>query len=279
MLLSREQKTEDLIISRLGNGPVSTNQLVEDVMKEEGITFQGVYKALSKLKQQEVIVKHKQVVSLNIPWVHRLTRFTEQAIHSYSLTNYNLFLDFKEGQKTTLSFADFTALDTYWIHMMISLAQEYEEPIFLFNSHDWYVLARPDLKSEFFLWIDKYQRTSFMLIGHETTLDRKAVKDHSSPFLQIASVEKAMFNEWSYITIIGDFVIETRCEKRTADDINRLYQKYPVFDEAMMKELNEIIARKQKWKIIITRNKEKALMIRKRIGKYFYIPKEIRSKV
>lgn len=279
MLFSRDQKTEDLIISRLSEGPILSQKLIDEVIKEEGISFQGVYKALAKLKSQEVIVKHKQTISLNIPWVHRLTRFTESAIRSYSIKNYNLFLDFKEGQRTTLVFTDFTSMDAYWIHMMISLAQEYEESIFLYNSHDWYVLARPDLKSEFFLWIDKYKRPSFMLIGHEATLDRQAVKDHSSTYLQLAAVEKPMFNEWSYITIIGDFVIETRCEKQTAGDINRLYEKYPIFNEAMMEELNAIISRKQKWKIIITRKKEKAHKIRKSISKYFYIPKEIRGKV
>jgi hypothetical protein len=279
MLLTKDPKTEDKIIAYLSRGPILIKNLVAKSIKEDGITFQAVYKALLKMRYEEIIVKNKQIISLSIPWVYKLTRFTEQAIKAYSLESYNSFLGFREKQKNILTFRDFTNTYIYWVHMMISLAQEYREPIFLYNSHDWYALARPDLKADFFTWLERYKRPTFMLIGHDTVMDQKTAKKNRSDYLQIGVVEKKLFNDWSYIVVIGDFVLETRCEKETALAINKIYQKYQTLDDSVAKELLKIASKKQIWKIIITRNKDKAKILRKKLSKYFYIPKQIKDKI
>jgi hypothetical protein len=278
MFLSQQKDTEDLIIERLGLGPVSVNLLINDIAKAREITKYGVYKALRKLKTCEVIMEHKKVVSLSIPWVHRMTQFTDTAIQGYSLANYSLFQGLEEGKRVVFSFQDLVSFDNYWMHMMITLLQRYDEPFFLYAEHDWFVVVRPKAKLDLFSWIETNKRISFMLIGSNSKLDYEASEKSKLTTMEVAVVEEHIFKEYPYGAIIGDFFIESRFEKSIAEEIDQLYQT-PITLEELKQKVIEITSRDQDVKIIVTRNKERARQYRKRMAKHFYIPKEIRDKI
>lgn len=278
MLLSLQKDTEDLIIECLKNGPLPTATLLEQIANTRGVSKYGVYKSLRKLRASEVIVEYKKVISLSIPWVHRMSQFTDTAIQGYSLSNYGYFLGLENGKRMVFSFQDLVGFDTYWMHMMITLMQRYDEPLYLYAKHDWFVVVRPEAKSDLFNWIEMNRRSSFMLIGSNSPLDFVAGEKSKLSTMQVAVIEKNLFGDHPYGAVIGDYIIESRFEKSIVSEIDNLYYENQSLD-ILKKRLIDITSKDQVVKIIVTRKKEEALRLRKKMSKYFYIPKEIRSKV
>jgi hypothetical protein len=109
-------------------------------------------------------------------------------------------------------------------------------------------------------------------------LDKYAKQLYKDEKIQYHILDKKLFpSNNHYFNIIGDYIVETFFDKKTADAIDKFYRDTASFDSKKIEELKNIISKRGRDKIVISKNKVKANKLKKKLQKYFYIPKEYKA--
>jgi hypothetical protein len=263
---------QEEILSILSTGPINGTDLLLLISKKFPISKQGLYKALRQLLEEEVIIKEKVFFSLNKVWLSRLKNFIE-----HSEQNYGLILPIlneTNNQRKVTIFKNTDALDVYWGHLFLSLAETFKDkPFFFFNHHSLFIHERPH--SELYLFETAYKKRLkiALTLGADTTVAQKLKRSFSRDNFQIAIDEKFTINKTDNLCIVDDYFIITRYSEKTAKEIDLLFKKNSSFDEEEKKELHRILANCKNPKIIITKNKKKSTIWKHRLAKNFVFKK------
>lgn len=274
-MLGKDLKIEDLITEALSNGPLETGVLINIIEeKRPKTTKQAVYKSLRNLRKNEIIVKTKDEVALSSVWLKKLLAFVENTKINYK-TNKNPssdFLSLKNGEKIVYWFKNFEATDLFWAHAfdVLTDATNQSQPIFIYNPHEWFLLARPE--SEIFLFerLKKNNRKLFLMVGNKDPLDLEAKKYFDNQIINYYASPIKIFNKDNYyVNIFNDYLIEVYLDEKISNLINDFYKKTASFNEAAKNELMNIIKNKGRNKLVIYRNERKAKKISNIFKKIF----------
>lgn len=276
-MFPKEPKVEDHILEILSEGQISTTLLINKIKaKRPQTTKQAVYKALRVLKENETIVLLREEASLSSVWLKRLADFTERAEMNYkSLDRPSIdFLGLKQGEKISYTFNTFEATDMFWAHAFDVLTDTtpLTSPIFLYNPHEWFLLARPESEVYLFNRMIKIGKKLFLIAGNADPLDMYASKYFDGNYTQYYASPKSLFPKDNYyVNVFDDFLIEVWLDPKVSESIDALYKKTKVFDEGIKKDLLHMIRQKGKNKFVITRNKRKADGVKRMFKEYFLV--------
>lgn len=233
------------------------------------VTIQGVYKSLNKLIKQGILIKNKKKMVVSQEWLQNLIN---------KLGGEGPTPKIKDGESTTHQFNSLKKLDMYWKHITKSVGLEFSDfPIFSYEPHEiWIHLKdREESQKEFFRSFDKHKRFGFFRIGGTDFGDKQYKKDFASKYVNVDIDGKRILND--YIVVIGDYIVKTKLKKETAVKIDDVF-KNEVNIKSIQENLNKFLTDKQKVKLIIERNKNKAKLLRKKMSREFYIPQELIKK-
>lgn len=270
MLLDSTPTIKEHIITTLSTGAMDSVILQERISRENSITKQGFYKALRELVASEVVVKNKQLVLLNNVWVNKLNDFLGTIDTNYQRNAENTFLGLEEGESLVYHFKTIPSLDALWMHNFFLVAKkESEEPIIFYNSHEFWSLFRFAEESFMYKWIKDNKRENYLVMGSNTDMDRSTTQYIKDMGLNVAYEETPSFNKNYFTTVIGDYILDTILDMNTANAIDKLYKSNAVWNEGVAKELEGILCRLKRSKVVISKNKKKAEQIKKKLTKYF----------
>lgn len=269
---------EEYILFFLKIAPSPTKELLEKIQQERlGTTKQGFYQALRKLKKEEAVVVYGKRATLSHLWIKRMSEYFDEARSLYVSERIpgDYFLSLEEGEKVSYVFKSPAVSDVFWGHAFGLLAKKSTpEAVYIYNPHEWFILARTESEVELFEEITNSERQIFLLAGSNTPVDKYVSKYFDGKYGQYHALEKSLFEKENYyLNIFGDFIIEALIEKETAEKIDSLYKATSKFSEEFNEELKEIVFKNSKTKIIISRNKRKAQKLKTLFKKYFYIKK------
>lgn len=90
-----------------------------------------------------------------------------------------------------------------------------KEPVYLYNPHEWFLLARKENELELFNTISRKGHRVLLTVGNDSFLDRYVKKYFDNNFSQYHIRNRRLFNENNYyLNIIGDFLIEVWMDKK-----------------------------------------------------------------
>ena len=69
--------------------------------------------------------------------------------------------------------------------------------------------------------------------------------------------------------MFGDYIMSTVLDATTVAAIHQICERYPRWQPEVQVELEDIIGRMRRSKVVIERNKKKAEQLRKKLMKYF----------
>lgn len=270
---------EEFILSLLKEGFFSTTKLLEKVQeKRAGTTKQGFYQALRKLKKEEVVVIYGKRASLSHLWIKRMSEYFDSARSVYVGEKIpgDYFLILEDGERVSYTFKTPAVSDMFWGHAFGLLANSTDDPVYIYNPHEWFMLARTESEVELFEEITRNGRQLFLLTGNNTPIDRQTSKYFDGEHGQYHALKKGIFEKENYyLNIFSDFIIEAWIGKDLAEKIDELYKNTEKFSEEFRADLQQIVGETSKTKITISRNKRKADKLKKKIGKYFFIKKNL----
>lgn len=274
-MFGKDINIEDLVLEKLGEGPQEIPDLIAFLSgKRPGTTKQAVYKALRGLRAHELIVQTRGEVALSSLWLKKLAYFVQTTQKNYRINDQPSvdFLGLKNGEKITYWFNSFEATDMFWAHAfdILSDIMPSSEPIYLYNPHEWFLLARPE--SELFLF-NKLKSTGkklFVIAGNREVLDIEVGKYFDNEVLRYYASPEVIFPKHNYyVNILNDFLIEVWLDEKTSSDINNFYKVTKTFDITAKDKLLEIIKQKGRNKLVIYRNERKANKIRNMFKRVF----------
>lgn len=273
-MFSGENNLKNLIIEILGQGQMSTINLIEKAKaRRSGTTKQGIYKILKSLKEDETIILNKKEVALSSLWLKKLSDFAEMARKSYSQNREarQSFLSLQEGEKISYSFKTFEDTDRFWIHAFDLLSDFTTQrlPVLIYNPHEWFLLARNESETDLFKRLVKSGRSLLSLTAEKDPLDVYVKKYFDNKFLQYYNLGSYPFRSSYNVNVFDDFLIEVNLDQGITDKIDAVYKKYTEFSPVVREELIKIIRSRGKNKLIISRNHKKAETIRKLFKKFF----------
>lgn len=275
-----ENRLENIIIEKLSSGSVHSPDLISQISKEQSVTDQGVYKALSFLLENEIVTKNKKLLSLNTLWVEKLKNFTNSVSETYSTDDFNNFLLLDDKERLTYHFKNITKLDIHWMHIVLLMLKRFKDtPFVIYNPHCWFMMERPHTESVFFDWINKNRRTTFFLIGGNTKLDKIVKKQLGTEHVKIELDTEGKFPKEKYIAIIGDYIIYSSYGANFNNKIDTFFSSHTELDQSTINGLKNVIQKNTEPKIIIERNKTKAIKLSKQITKNHFVSLEQRGKM
>ncbi len=268
------KESSDFIIQFLSTGPKSTSELLALLRtKKPHLTKQGFYAALRSLKKEEVIILYKKTVSLNTAWIGRMQEALSQISATYLDSPYMPeMLSLHEKESVSFTFSNSKTLDTFWGHAQSLLLTRIpvSEPLYAYDPHYWFYVARPDTEEQLIRNIEKSGRQFLMMVGGDTELDKTTQKRFAGSLLQY--YRKELFSDRAYyISTIGDYLIEVTLDHHISEQVELLYTNNSRNNTETQESLRSLLEIKSRNKIRITRNHARALSLKKKFNSYFYI--------
>lgn len=272
MLLGKKKTIYDHIIEVLLQKSMSVQALLQE-LESVGINFtiQGIYKALRELIADDVVVKEKKTYSISNVWKNKLSEKITQT--------YTFKLQPKE--KIIYQFTNIEHTDAFWKHIFQDIQSEVRDfHVFHYMPHQYWILieSRKESEYEYYKRYDREKIYDFNIIGGNTIFDTMFRKEISTEYNQIDLNPRADFNRRDHISVIGPYIIVTKVSLKFAREVDALYTNS--IDIKELKEKIEYYFKKSgALTIYVEHNKERAQILRKKMSKNFYIPKELQKKV
>lgn len=270
---------EQLVLDILRDGALSVEALITGVStKRHGVTRQGVYRVIRKLKKDEVVTVHHSTVSLSAIWISRMQNYFALASHYYSRPNTDSsFLNLREGEKISYSFKTLIELDVFWSHALYLFLEVTKNttPVYIYNPHDWASVIRKENDEALIEKSVATKRQLFIGVGIKSALAKIARRNFDNDQGQFYIIGSELgFNRNYYVNVLDDYCIEGFLDKNLTEQLDHFYTEHTILSAEAVDFLHEIISRKGKLKLVISRNKKKAEKIKKVLNKYFYIKAE-----
>ncbi len=273
MLFTSKETVEDIIIRLLSKGKTTPLELHEQIVADgENVTVQAVYKALRYLIKDSVVVKSGRNVEISQEWVNTL---------SSTFNTQTTLPQLADGEAAVYNYKSLVNLDAYWKHLMRALDDKLGNyPVFLYNPFQiWYHISeRTQSEDEYYESFAGKKHYAFVVLGNNSKLDQDFKKKFHNDYLQIDTWAKSTLKENSYLTIIDDYIVDTILDGKLTLAIKTYYEASSTNSEEAKEQLNKVLSSTNKSKIKIERNAKKARVLRKKLFKNFYLPKEIKEK-
>lgn len=267
---------EEVVLATLARNAATGAQLLEAARRiKKTLTKQALYVVLRRLLAQEVIVKHGTQYSLSNVWLGKMAEFFARAHERYGVRREGVdFLNLQDGDKISYAFKSPHEADRFWGHAFDVLSDTTKEPIYIYNPHEWFILARQESELHLFNKLKSQKRHLWLTVGNKDPLDVYAKHFFDGTYLQYHMLEKALFEKGNYyLNIFGDFIIEAFIDPDIAQSVDEFYTKTQVFDESVIPALQALISQ-GKTKLTISRNTKKAAKLKKLLGQHFFVAQD-----
>lgn len=276
MNLYNPKNIEEKVIKLLSKGEKLTTTLLDETNKiGKKISKQGFYKALRKLKKEEVLLVYSKIASLDVVWIRNQSKVINDAMENYSLNpETQSVFDIENGESATYTFSKIKNLDTFWGHIQSALIKitPKNEPIFSYDPHYWFYIAREQREKVLLEEMVEQKRQFLMTVGGKTEIDKSIKKHFNNDYLQY-NHNKLFDKSNFYMTLVGEYIIEVNLDKFLSEKVDEIFIKNFSTNDSIKKEFEEILESKGKNKIKISRNINKSAKLKSKFKKDFYIIK------
>jgi hypothetical protein len=275
MIFSNKETIKDLIIKELLIKNKNAEELQKDIKNKNNINISlfGLYKILRGLKKEEgSIIKVGKDYSISEEW-------KKKAVEALSSTNNNILLEDKE--KLDFKFKSLLGLDYQWKNIILQLFRQNKGfPVFFQTPHQFWMMLneeREKSEKEYIQSFNKNETYAFYSITGKTSLDTWFKNNFTSDYIKINTGEKIILKDINYLTVFNEYIIITTIPKNIAKDIEKYFSDIDNY-ELIKTKISSMNIESKKIKLSIERNKNKAKMLRKKLSKNFYIPKDLIEK-
>lgn len=278
MFAGRSGTIEDFVFRYLQTGALSAPVLVEKIKTiRPGTTKQGVYAALRNLKKQEIVIENNKQVLLNIRWLKAMEEYFAIAQKAYfegTLGRGNFF-NLGVGEKVEYVFRNPIQADAFWWQVLYLLSEmsATKEPVYLYNPHDWFLIARRESERDSITSIVRRGKQYLLTVCGNFPLDVAVADEFDGNRSQYYMMPKALFPKNNYyLNIVDDFLIQVWIDRKLANTIDAHYKNTKTIDGEAKEHLIKLTQQKGRVRLVISRDPKKAQLLKKRLGKHFYIP-------
>ncbi len=272
MLLGTQQKLAELIVHCFRLAPqLSEAEIYAQLSEVRKITHRAVFKELSKLVAQGVLVRVKGLYVIKVTWILELLQLsddlTKQSLHPKSL-------DLQvpgEGERLRWQFTDIRRMDVFWVQLMFVLFSiSKTKKMYVWCPHFWFHLL--DLKKELQAMraMKKGDNKHFLMIGGDTFIDRLPTRYWNRKVYEWSyAVGPFEGDIRHYYDVIDDFVLTVFVSSDFANQLDVLCGRIQSEHDLYNTDLNSFFNRRSRVTLTLERNPKKARRLARIFREYF----------
>ena len=276
MILGENVELENAIVLILAGQKCSAEDLLSTLAKQHmSPTIQGVYRALTKLQEEKVVIKEKRMYAIRIPWILELTETVHAMEDTYLQGTYmNQMLPDAHCKKRVTKYNNiFPFIDT-WTKILLAMAQKSKSGIALwYTPHTWYALTHTkewsQFKTRFLHLIDR----QYTVVGSQQFADHylnaltnrpQQENSYFAPPDECGEIDRSL-----YTAVIDDFVLTIKFDDRTTENIETLFSHIHSEDDIHVMDVFSAFTGKCKITMTIREDAKRARKIRKKFESFF----------
>ncbi len=242
--------------------------------KDVRVTLQHAYRVVTRLIDEQILLKTKGKLSVNLMWLSYVEFFAEKAKKTIGASAHKAnVLPLEPNKRATFHASTLLDVQTIWNHLLVQLNRMTQEKfLFKYYSHAWWQVGRNALDAEFYRRIRDKGVHCYWLYGGDTFLDHSAANENQDLF-ETRIVQDAPFpNDGYNVNVYGEYIMECIFPDKIARQLGFLFESVgskEKFDEDL---LADIFAEKAEYKVTLWRHKKQAATVRAQIAKYFVVP-------
>ncbi len=178
----------------------------------------------------------------------------------------------RREEKVVIEGSGLAETDALWSEAFINIENKIsaKHPLYLYNPHNWTILAQPEIDRIHVDRLRHKQRPIFLSIGGRTPLDRETVRLVLQENIHCSL--SSLFRSLHFMAIIGDYVLSVKLSRKGSALLDKVFREYSPPEEAA-REI-KMINRKIKAKILIENDPIKAKGLKKKIACDFFVPRQ-----
>ena len=268
--------TKDLVISLLVDEyPLNAKQITNKIKNKFGVsvTFQGVYKAINQLINNDVLVKDGKNIQISKNWITNAKSFIDSLQRKY-------FEETKAVSKSAIGediqvyyFDNIIALDKFWNNILEAWFKDStlkDEYLTQQSGHTWYVLGQLEEETAILNSIKEKNLKFYILSDGNTFLDKWSGRYYKSQkFFYATNKSRKKRPKNHYFIIYGDYIMESVYPDDLTTELDTIYDNVKEITDLNLNELIKVLRKKTQLKITIMKNSVLAKRLRKDILKHF----------
>ena len=230
----------------------------------------AVYKELSKLLDQGVVVKVNQHYSPSLAWILNLMNFSNtlfsRVVGEQSFIN-NVF---SEGGRHRWQFTELLKLDNFLVQLLAGMSQRSNSKIlFSWQPYYWYPLISPPREDLFQKALGVLGTQIYIILGRDVYLNRWGQK-HGNKQMTWSHAESPFHKDFSRSFVVSDEAILTvKLDNHTDQEIERLFLQVQKQSDLQLHHLNRVFLSKCKATVTFETTQKKVVRLRKQLCRYF----------
>jgi len=278
MIESKKQSIEDIVVETLAKNPYTLGPdlllLIQKIRPKT--TKQALYSALKSLMESETVAKIGNKYFLSRLWLQKINKLFKTQKEKEIVRD--VIFDLKDKESISYHFPSLLTCDTYWAHVFNLLIDWTPEdcPIFVWNPHEIFTVGRNQIEKDIFKEFQEKNKYAFFITRENSVLDLEFKKIWSNSHVSITTDDKIKFENSYYLNIFQDFIIEVYLDEKLTKEIDNFYKNNQKLNGDNIKIFENLFSKKYPVRMKISRKKEKASLLRKKLSKDFFIPKHLK---
>ncbi len=272
MLLQEFPSLEELLVLGLIERPGASAKELNQWLSEHGnkYSLRGIYKELTKLSGQGIVFKTGESYSIHLAWIMQLLALGDRAFESYTQSPYLLETLRSGATKQVERFSDLRKLDRLWTQLILALHTLHRGKTMCFwCPYQWFYLTQLFAVKQFYQAIDLAGHKRLHIIGTDTFLGRRALKDLPKHG-KYSFAESPFHRERStYYTVIGDMVLTVKLDTQTTDRLDELFSAIQSERDINPSDLETFFRRRVRATLTCERDEVKAERLKKKFRAFF----------
>lgn len=228
-----------------------------------GYTKQGVYKTLRRLHDEGKILWVKTHVEIHLLWLHSEIEKLAQGLPKKEI----VFQEFNEKKKT-YKVKTLTELENVYGQIFISLISSLQnvKHFLFYDLHNFTYVNTVPIVDWYIDFIFKHHGQICLLVGSQSPLDIDLKKKNRMKEIDIHCINK----KWNVcLSVFGDYIIYVHPHKKIMKKMDVIFNTHT--ESTAQEPLKKLYEEKSTHKIVIEKNRAKALEIEKVFKKYFVL--------
>lgn len=276
MLFGTKPILEEIIVEELGTKRSLTVSALRRIIdrKHRPCSKQAVYKAISRLQDEGIIVKVGQELSLKSSFIINILRFADKLAERQTVGLSKAELIAGAKAKLKWQFTDIKKMDDFWAHTLISLLQDNKHPVaFEWVPRPWFELVHREKEKQFQQILKNKNKRIYLMVGGRGYLDK-----YCSQFwpgeIYTYSLSEGPFESIrnTYFDVVGDYILTFRFDKYTTERIESFFESVNKSSDLSVRGYNRIFAHSMKITAGLELNAKKANKLRTQFVNFFGIP-------
>ncbi len=261
----------DAVIRAVAESPgISVAGLHATLKKKRSVTLQHLYRKVNQLIDEEVLIKRKSTLTLNLLWLSYLQYFASESKKEMAKNSALSVFPLKKNQRVTFTADTLNGVQTLWHHLLIQLHRTApQKMLYKYYSHAWWVWNKRTLDVKFYKKIYDSGVRCLWLYGNNTFLDRQAVNMYPDILESRISIDVALPGEGYNLNVYGDYVFECVLPAHIARHLDLVFHSATSTKQDELALIDDVFAMQAEFTVTVWHNPALAQKFQKQIGQYF----------